>query len=70
MGNQFKKGDVVQLKSGGPKMTVTEITDESNYKIVHCRFFDKKNTLQTADFDESELAHYKQPVGFVGVCRR
>ena len=25
MANQWKKGDVVQLKSGGPKMTVAQV---------------------------------------------
>lgn len=32
----FKIGDVVQLKSGGPLMTVFEIDGSS----VHCRWFD------------------------------
>ncbi|MHA3024898.1 YodC family protein [Chromohalobacter israelensis] len=27
----FKKGDVVQLKSGGPKMTVTGVIGEDNH---------------------------------------
>lgn len=27
MASKFKVGDIVQLKSGGPKMTVTEIHD-------------------------------------------
>ena len=31
----FKAGDVVQLKSGGPLMTVSEV----NGSIVHCRWF-------------------------------
>ena len=31
----FKAGDVVQLKSGGPLMTVGEVDGES----VHCRWF-------------------------------
>ena len=28
MSNQFNLGDIVQLKSGGPKMTVTKIMDK------------------------------------------
>jgi uncharacterized protein YodC (DUF2158 family) len=31
----FKAGDVVQLKSGGPLMSVSEIDGN----IVHCRWF-------------------------------
>jgi uncharacterized protein YodC (DUF2158 family) len=31
----FKAGDVVQLKSGGPLMTVSEVDGNS----VHCRWF-------------------------------
>ena len=32
----FDLGDVVQLKSGGPMMTVTSLTDN---KWVNCRWF-------------------------------
>lgn len=28
MANQFNIGDIVQLKSGGPKMTVTRVQDK------------------------------------------
>ncbi|RAU19600.1 DUF2158 domain-containing protein [Nitrincola tibetensis] len=28
MANQFNIGDIVQLKSGGPKMTVTQVRDK------------------------------------------
>ena len=35
--NQFKAGDVVRLKSGGPKMTV--VPDIGNGR-VNCRWFD------------------------------
>jgi len=33
---EFRKGDLVRLKSGGPKMTVAEIRDD--YKVV-CDYF-------------------------------
>ena len=35
---KFKTGDVVQLKSGGPEMTVGSY-DESNQKKVSCVWF-------------------------------
>jgi len=39
----FKVGDVVELKSGGPKMTIEKIaprnsTDSEN--VIHCVWFD------------------------------
>lgn len=36
MSDQFKEGDVVELKSGGPKMTVDSINRKSEVK---CCFF-------------------------------
>jgi len=37
---QFKAGDVVQLKSGGPLMTVTEVgIDTSGTPEVWCTWF-------------------------------
>lgn len=38
MEKNFKIGDIVQLKSGGPKMTVTNILD-SGKNIVHTSWF-------------------------------
>lgn len=34
----FKGGDVVLLKSGGPKMTVSYV--DAHYKVVRCKWFD------------------------------
>jgi uncharacterized protein YodC (DUF2158 family) len=40
MSNEFKGGDVVMLKSGGPKMTVTEQgTDGFGKPTVRCVWF-------------------------------
>ncbi len=45
MAEQFKIGDTVQLKSGGPEMTVTDIQDsvssQRQIKIIICTWFDK-----------------------------
>lgn len=46
----LKVGDVVQLKSGGPKMTVSEI-DEDN---VFCQWF-HNNRVQSACFAPEQL---------------
>ena len=44
MSEPIKKGDVVQLKSGGPMMTVS--TDPENDGIVECVWFDRKELMQ------------------------
>lgn len=36
-GNKLKIGDIVQLKSGGPEMTVSELPDEYNGYV--CQWF-------------------------------
>jgi uncharacterized protein YodC (DUF2158 family) len=40
MPEQFKAGDQVQLKSGGPTMTVEAIDDEEGMTRAHCVWFD------------------------------
>ncbi len=52
----FKKGDVVQLKSGGPKMTVVNLGDYSGMGMgpengVACTWFDEKHKQISAVFD-------------------
>ena len=47
-------GDIVQLKSGGPNLTIKEIF-VSGYKTVTCSWFDKNDNYQTADFDSGML---------------
>ena len=40
MSGQFQVGDVVQLKSGGPKMTVTQVGNHEIYgPTVWCAWF-------------------------------
>lgn len=55
----FNKGDVVQLKSGGPKMTVQDTGDFSGYGAgpkegVRCVWFEKTDAKER-DFDEAVL---------------
>lgn len=50
---KFKKGMVVQLKSGGPKMTVREA---ENQEDICCEYWDEKSKLfKTNSFNEDEL---------------
>jgi len=44
----FSSGDVVRLKSGGPKMTVLESTDTQD--TVDCQWFDRNGKLQQSSF--------------------
>jgi uncharacterized protein YodC (DUF2158 family) len=56
---QLKVGDVVQLKSGGPAMTVSSITPGG---AVECMWFDKKNERNFDTFPRDTLGPYE--VGF------
>ena len=70
MAQDFKAGDQVQLKSGGPTMTVT-IVGENQYgrKKVFCQWFDK-NKLCEAEFEPDTVETAKADSGiqitFVG----
>ena len=55
----FKAGDVVRLKSGGPKMTILWIEDEYGVMTASCQWFDSKNELKDAKFRPSSLEHYE-----------
>jgi len=53
----FNPGDVVQLKSGGPAMTVDSIIDRG--KTIECTWFDEKRQLQHAQFSPAVLEPYE-----------
>ena len=55
----FQIGEVVQLKSGGPKMTVSETNDAG---MVMCTWFDPKKVLKKEAFDQSLLKQYKEVI--------
>jgi uncharacterized protein YodC (DUF2158 family) len=57
MAEQFKVGDVVKLKSGGPKMTVTQIgEDMSGTMTIWCVWFDGTARIEgTFPFGTVEL---------------
>lgn len=59
---QLKVGDVVRLKSGGPKMTVYEI---DKYKMISCKWFDKKEEIQCLDFTQDTLEKIEEVDGEV-----
>lgn len=54
-----KAGDVVQLKSGGPEMTVNDITfvssSEGQIPWAACVWFDEHGSHRTANFAAAAL---------------
>ena len=51
MSNEFKQGDTVRLKSGGPEMTVQSVNQEN----VNVTWFDDKGHLKTGVFNYREI---------------
>ena len=54
----MKTGSVVQLKSGGPKMTVKQIgvfTKRPGRESAYCSWFDEKGQLSQDLFDPAQL---------------
>jgi uncharacterized protein YodC (DUF2158 family) len=52
----FKPGDVVKLKSGGPVMTVERVETESENRVfVYCVWFDDKHKQVRGHFSPAAL---------------
>lgn len=68
MGQIFKTGDVVVLKSGGPQMTVEkykfELVDMYSSRIsdhiVWCTWFDNESKLVRHEFEQESLMKYEK----------
>jgi len=45
--SDFTKGDIVRLKSGGPKMTVSSVKATA----IACQWFDRNGKTHKSDFD-------------------
>ncbi|MCW9718313.1 YodC family protein [Avibacterium sp. 21-599] len=56
MENKIKLGDTVQLKSGGPLMTV--ISEKDNEEVV-CMWFDSNNRQFKESFPKTALFIYE-----------
>jgi uncharacterized protein YodC (DUF2158 family) len=57
----FKVGDVVQLKSGGPLMTVTGFGAGGDGKErVNCTWFDEKQNEKNGAYPAETLEIYKE----------
>ena len=56
---EFKIGDVVQLKSGGPTMTVANVSGDSG--TVVCHWFDDHGQLKKATLVSESVKAYIPP---------
>ncbi|MEL7231703.1 MAG: DUF2158 domain-containing protein [Pseudomonadota bacterium] len=65
----FEKGDIVQLKSGGPQMTVKAV----NEQMVFCIWFEKKSSssqsVQQHEFESFLLKKFQSSVGVIRTRR-
>jgi uncharacterized protein YodC (DUF2158 family) len=56
MDTEFKPGDVVRLKSGGPQMTVEKVASWNGAMTADCSWF-SDNKLQSGSFPLTSLKH-------------
>ena len=55
MADSFNVGDTVQLKSGGPKMTVESLQEFEGTETVDCVWFDEKKEVKRQTFPAAIL---------------
>ncbi len=63
MAQKFQPGDIVQLKSGGPAMTIAEVNTDSmtgRFRGYFCEWF-KGASKERAHFSEDTLQPYVPP---------
>ena len=58
MPDKLQLGDVVQLKSGGPKLTVERVGSSTDSNAVLCYWFDGGDKLQTQWFQPTSLKKF------------
>lgn len=61
MANAFKAGDVVQLKSGGPPMTVNHAPNDYDTALLYDCVWFKGASKEYAKFLEHVLVAYEPP---------
>jgi uncharacterized protein YodC (DUF2158 family) len=60
MAGDYKVGDIVRLKSGGPKMTINKLEDWQGTQQANCEWFDGTKPMQNM-FPLTSLEHYVAP---------
>ena len=58
--NPLQVGELVRLKSGGPLMTVSTLTDADGEVLVRCCWHDRAGTIQSLDFMPELLQRSKR----------
>jgi uncharacterized protein YodC (DUF2158 family) len=58
MPHELKLGDVVMLKSGGPRMTITRIDEKDGSPMICCEWFNPK--LVSSSFPPEALEKWGQ----------
>jgi uncharacterized protein YodC (DUF2158 family) len=56
MNGEFKAGDIVELKSGGPSMTIQKVEQNSGEMTAWCQWFDGKAPM-SGRFNLTSLRH-------------
>jgi uncharacterized protein YodC (DUF2158 family) len=65
----FKVGDVVRLKCGGARMTVSKLfKSREGREMVQCTWFDNKTREHRAAFEIDSLEAAEQPNARQGKC--
>ena len=59
MANDFKPGDEVQLKSGGPVMTIEKFINTDDGEKAVCDWFDKSEKPQSRSFPLHSLEKWE-----------
>jgi uncharacterized protein YodC (DUF2158 family) len=55
MSETFKDGDVVVLKSGGPKMSIAAFPNNVKGNLIRCTWFDQQEALKSDLFAPDTL---------------
>ena len=64
----LKVGKTVQLKSGGPGMTVEKFWDNEGVNYARCQWFEENTgSLKHGDFPVTSLLEYNTPGNVVGL---
>lgn len=66
----FLVGDVVKLKAGGPRMTVTRVDLIEDIEHLCCEWFDGHGELRQQMFGQNEVIHEPRYMSPGSVCLR
>ena len=63
MADEFKAGDLVQVKSGGERMTVENVGDMYGQPMVHCVWFEGKRVVRDSFRPEALMIAAASTIG-------